>query len=107
MIWDFSHCDQRLMRAFFPKQAGKRYESIGVSTGPPTYHAWICTCTCTVVFELITHSVPTVDQFLRVEWTAAFPLWTLNLAQRDTVHGAASHQQLPIPAGLYRTDTGA
>ena len=42
----------------------------------------------TVVFELITHSVPTVDQFLRVEWTAAFPLWTLNLAQRDTVHGA-------------------
>ena len=29
-----------------------------------------------------------MDQFLRVEWTAAFPLWTLNLAQRDTVDGA-------------------
>jgi hypothetical protein len=42
----------------------------------------------TAVFGVITHSVPTVDQFLRVEWTAAFPLWTLNLAQRDTVHGA-------------------
>ena len=42
LIWDFSHCDQRLMRAFFLEQAGKRYESIGVFTGPPTYHAWIC-----------------------------------------------------------------
>ena len=35
-----------------------------------------------------TATVPTVDHFFRVEWTAAFPLWTLNLAQRDTVHGA-------------------
>ena len=43
---------------------------------------------CTVLFGVNTHSVPTVDQFLRVEWTAAFPLWTLDLAQRDTVHGA-------------------
>ena len=43
---------------------------------------------CTVVFGVITHSVPTVDHFFRVEWTAAFPLWTLNLAQRDIVHGA-------------------
>ena len=42
----------------------------------------------TVVFGVSTHSVPTVDHFFRVEWTAAFPLWTLNLAQRDTVHGA-------------------
>ena len=32
--------------------------------------------TCTVVFGVNTHSVPTVDQFLRVEWTAAFPLCT-------------------------------
>ena len=31
------------MRACFPLKAGVRYESIGVSTGPPTYHAWICT----------------------------------------------------------------
>ena len=44
--------------------------------------------TSTVVFGVSTHSVPTVDHFFRVEWTAAFPLWTLNLAQRDTVHGA-------------------
>ena len=42
----------------------------------------------TVDFGVNTHSVPTVDHFFRVEWTAAFPLWTLNLAQRDTVHGA-------------------
>ena len=46
------------------------------------------TNTSTVVFGVNTHSVPTVDLFFRVEWTAAFPLWTLNLAQRDTVHGA-------------------
>ena len=44
--------------------------------------------TGSVLFEVNTHSVPTADHFFRVEWTAAFPLWTLNLAQRDTVHGA-------------------
>ena len=27
----------------------------------------------TVVFGVNTHSVPTVDQFLRVEWTASIP----------------------------------
>ena len=49
-----------------------------------------------------------MDLFFRVEWTAAFPLWTLNLAQRDTVHGArcalhaASQQHLPVPATVPR-----
>ena len=50
----------------------------------------------TVVFELITHSVPTVD----IEFgSARYSAWR---ALR-----AASQQQLPVPAGLYRTDTGA
>ena len=30
-------------------------------------------CDTTVVFGVNTHSVPTVDQFLRVEWTASIP----------------------------------
>ena len=65
----------------------------------------------TVVFGVSTHSVPTVDHFFRVEWTAAFPLWTLNLAQRDTVHGAR-YALPPTSSCLYQlactgTDTGA
>ena len=46
LIWDVSHYDQRLMRAFFPLKAGVRFRinrSFYRSTGPPTYHAWICT----------------------------------------------------------------
>ena len=65
----------------------------------------------TVDFGVSTHSVPIVDLFFRVEWTAAFPLWTLNLAQRDTVHGARCALP-PTSSCLYQlactgTDTGA
>ena len=45
-------------------------------------------CPTAVLFGVNTHSIPAVDHFLRVEWTAAFPLCNLNLAQSDTVHGA-------------------
>ena len=34
--------------------------------------------TSTVVFGVSTHSVPSVDHFFRVEWTAAFPLCTIH-----------------------------
>ena len=74
--------------------------------------------TCTVVFELITHSVPTVDQFLHVEWTArcAFPLWTIHCALYTVldlllVRGAelrgmlASLRTPHSPAGLLELTT--
>ena len=58
----------------------------------------------TAVFGVITHSVPTVDQFLRVEWTARIPTVYVEFgsARYSTVHGArcalhaASHQHLRV-----------